>query len=367
MTDLDGHLVLPDRIMPGRLSFSDRIHAAEPRSAVPERYILPGFIDGHVHGGNGADTMDGVQAIHTLSRFHARHGTTTLLPTTITRPWADVMEALHAVAEVVRTQVPEGPMIPGAHLEGPFVSPHKLGAQPPYAIPPTADRVAEALETGCVRVVTLAPELPHAQTAIKQFAEAGVRISLGHTVADYDTSYAAICQICAVGGVAGGTHLFNAMPPITGRNPGPVTALMCSDAYAEMIFDTHHVHPATFRLAHRVMGGRLVFVTDAMRATGLPEGLSQLGGQDVMVKDGTARLPDGTLAGSVLTLDQALRNALNAGTPLLEAAALLSTNPARYLGLTDRGTLEAGKRADCVVLDSAFMVQEVWVGGTRIH
>lgn len=367
MSALDGHLVLPDRIMPGRLSFSEQIESTEARSAVPDRYILPGFIDGHVHGGNGADTMDGVEAIHTLSRFHAQHGTTTILPTTITRPWADVMDALHAVAEVVRTQIPGGPVVHGAHLEGPFVSPHKLGAQPPYAIPPTADRVAEALGTDCVRVVTLAPELPHAKTAIKQFADAGVRVSLGHTVAEYEEANAAICHICASGGVAGATHLFNAMAPITSRKPGPVTALMCSDAYAEMIFDTHHVHPATFRLAHRVMGGRLVFVTDAMRATGLPEGPSQLGGQEVMVKDSTARLPDGSLAGSVLTLDQALRNALQAGTPLLEVTALLSTNPARYLGLTDRGALEAGKRADFVVLDSTFMVQEVWVGGERIH
>lgn len=366
MPDLDGHLVLADRIMPGRVSFSEQIDATEARSTVPDRYILPGFIDGHVHGGNGADTMDGVQAIHTLSRFHAQHGTTTILPTTITRPWADVMEALHAVAEVVSTQITNGPVVHGAHLEGPFVSPHKLGAQPPFTIPPTTDRVAEALETGCVRVVTLAPELPHAQTAIRQFAAAGVRVSIGHTVAEYEETNAAICQICAAGGVAGATHLFNAMAPITSRKPGPVTALMCSDAYAEMIFDTHHVHPATFRLAHRVMGGRLVFVTDAMRATGLPDGHSQLGGQDVIVKDGTVRLPDGSLAGSVLTLDQALRNALQAGTPLLEAAALLSTNPARYLGLADRGTLDAGKRADFVVLDSAFMVQEVWVGGVRI-
>lgn len=367
MHTLSGHLVLPDQILPGTITFSENIQDISANTSVPDRYILPGFIDGHVHGGNGADTMDGVEAIHTLARFHAAHGTTTILPTTITRPWADVMDTLRAVADVVRTQCPGGPMVYGAHLEGPFVSPHKLGAQPPYAIPPTPDRVQEALATGCVKVVTLAPELPYAEEAMLQFVAADVRVSMGHTVASYEQTSKAICHVCTAGGVVGATHLFNAMAPITSRKPGPVTALMCSDAYAEMIFDTHHVHPATFQLAHKIMEDRLLFVTDAMRATGLPEGPSQLGGQDVIVKDGAVRLPDGSLAGSVLTLDVALRNALQTGTPLVKAAALLSSNPARYLGLTDRGTLEAGKRADYVVTDSSFMVQEVWVGGQRIH
>lgn len=167
-------------------------------------------------------------------------------------------------------QIPDGPMIHGAHLEGPFVSPHKLGAQPPFNIPPTPDKVSEVLATNCVRVVTLAPELPHAQTAMESFAKAGVCVSLGHTVASYEQAHQAIFHICKAGGVTGGTHLFNAMPPIESRRPGPVTALMCSDAYAEMIFDTHHIHPATFQLAQRVMPERLVFVTDAMRAAGLP-------------------------------------------------------------------------------------------------
>ncbi|MFT8675614.1 MAG: N-acetylglucosamine-6-phosphate deacetylase [Acetobacter sp.] len=366
MPDLSGQLVLPDRILPGRLSFTDRLHAITPEAHAPEQYILPGFIDCHVHGGDGADTMDGVAAIHTLSRFHARHGTTTLLPTTITNPWQDVLAALAAIAEVMRQPVTHGPDIAGAHLEGPFVSPHRLGAQPPFTLDPTPERVTQALAPGCVRVVTLAPELPHADTAMDRFAKAGVRVSLGHTTADYDQAEQAICRICAAGGVAGGTHLFNAMPGIESRRPGPCAALMCSDAYAEMIFDTHHVHPGTYRLAQRVMPDRLVFVTDAMRATGLPDGPSQLGGQDVMVENGTARLPNGSLAGSVLTLDTALRNAVAAGTPLPQAAALLSQNPARYLGLADRGALAPGHRADLVVMTPDLHVREVWVAGARI-
>ncbi|GBR46222.1 N-acetylglucosamine-6-phosphate deacetylase [Gluconobacter roseus] len=366
MSHLEGRLVLRDRIVSGRVSFDSHIRDIAPLSETTDRYILPGFIDGHVHGGGGADTMDGVAAIETLSRFHLAHGTTTILPTTITAPWPEVMDALRAVAEVCDRGVQAGPRIHGAHLEGPFVSPHKLGAQPPFNIEPTTDRVAEAIATGCVRVVTIAPELEHAPTAMKAFAYAGVRVSLGHTTTDYDGAERAICLVCAAGGTIGATHLFNAMLPIEGRRPGPVTALMCSDvAYGEMIFDTHHVHPASFRLAERMMGNRLLFVTDAMRGTGEADGPSQLGGQDVVIRDGVVRLPDGTLAGSVLTLDQALRNAVQAGMSLPKAARLVSTNAAAYLGLHDRGAIAPDMLADFTVLDDSLQVIEVWVNGER--
>ncbi|GAN89519.1 N-acetylglucosamine-6-phosphate deacetylase [Gluconobacter frateurii M-2] len=363
---LDGNLVLRDRIVPGRVTFDSHIRDLEPLKNAGKRYILPGFIDGHVHGGGGADTMDGVEAIKTLARFHMAHGTTTILPTTITAPWSEVMAALKAVAEVCKNGIENGPRIHGAHLEGPFVSPHKLGAQPPFAIPPSPDKVQDAIATGCVRVVTLAPELEHAETAMRSFAQADVRVSLGHTTTDHDGAERAICLVCGAGGTIGATHLFNAMSPIEGRKPGPVTALMCSDtAYAEMIFDTHHVHPASFRLTSRVMGDRLLFVTDAMRGTGEPEGPSSLGGQDVLIQDGVVRLPGGSLAGSVLTLDQALRNAVQAGKSLPEAAKLVSTNAAAYLGLHDRGAISPDLLADFTVLDENLCVSEVWVGGRR--
>lgn len=363
---LSGRIVLHDRILPGSIRFDTHIEAIEADTVRDDCFILPGFIDGHVHGGDNADTMDGVEAIRKLSRFHMRHGTTTILPTTITRPWGDVMQTLHAVAEVMRHPDDQGPRIHGVHLEGPFVSPHKLGAQPPFTIAPTPDKLDDVLAVGCVRVVTLAPEIDHAETAMARLAAEGVRVSIGHTVADYETTFNALCRICTSGGVPGGTHLFNAMLPVEGRNPGPVTALMCHDAsYAEMIFDTHHVHPASFTLASKVMGDRLLFVTDAMRGAGQPDGPSSLGGQDVLIRDGVVRLPNGSLAGSVLTLDQALRNAVAHGSALTLASRLVSGNPARYLGLHDRGTLDIGKLADMIVLDRDLHIRDVWIGGKR--
>ncbi|WP_336944771.1 N-acetylglucosamine-6-phosphate deacetylase [Asaia sp. HN010] len=363
---LTGQIVLADRLLPGTVHFDSHIREIEAGETSQQDYILPGFIDGHVHGGDGADTMDGAEAIRHLAHYHMRHGTTTILPTTITRPWEDVVVALKAVAKVMNAPDAEGPRVHGAHLEGPFVSPHKLGAQPPFAIAPSPERIAEVLALNCVRVVTLAPELDHADTAIASLAEAGVRISIGHTIADYETTMETIATICTCGGIPGGTHLFNAMAPIEGRKPGPVTALMCHDAsFAEMIFDTHHVHPASFRLASRLMRNRLLFVTDAMRGAGQPDGPSTLGGQDVLIEGGVVRLPNGSLAGSVLSLDQALRNAVAHGASLIEASRLVSGNAAAYLGLTDRGAIETGRLADMVVLDHTLAVKEVWVGGRK--
>ncbi|WP_336984937.1 N-acetylglucosamine-6-phosphate deacetylase [Asaia sp. HN128] len=365
---LAGQIVLPDRIVAGTLHFDTHVRAIDKNGADAPFFILPGFIDGHVHGGDDADTMDGPEAIRHMARFHMKHGTTTILPTTITRPWEDVLYALDSAASVMNTPDEDGPRIHGVHLEGPFVSPHKLGAQPPFTIAPTPERLAEILARDCVRVVTLAPEIDHADEAMRIFADAGVRVSIGHTTADFEVSWAALNRICSCGGVAGGTHLFNAMSAIEGRNPGPVTALMCHDtSYAEMIFDTHHVHPASFRLASRIMRERLLFVTDAMRGAGQPDGPSTLGGQEVLIREGVVRLPNGSLAGSILTLDQAVRNAVTHGASLSEASKLVSTNPARYLGLADRGSLTPGRLADLVVLNRDLDIEQVWVNGRKVH
>ncbi len=359
-----GHLVTPAGLLPGRLAFGTTIEAVTGETHVPDQYVLPGFVDAHVHGGGGGDAMDGVAGVATLARFHLRHGTTTLLPTTITRPWDEVLAALAAIARV--GEVAGGALVAGAHLEGPFISPHRLGAQPPFAVLPTPGRVAAALAMEVVRAVTIAPELEGAGAAMARFAAAGVRVSLGHSTATFEQATAALDAVAAAGGVAGGTHLFNAMGGVEGRAPGLAGALLASaHAHAELILDTHHVHPGAFRLAHAALGRRLLLVTDAIRATGLGDGESELGGRPVSVHGGVARLADGGLAGSVLTLDAALRHAVAAGVALPEASRLVSGNAARYLGLADRGALVPGLRADLVVLDAALRVREVWLGGVR--
>lgn len=351
---------------PGEISFGERIEAVTPGGG-GERFILPGFIDTHVHGGAGGDTLDGPEGVRTLARFHARHGTTTILPTTITNPWENVLAALAGVREVMAEGVAGGADIPGAHLEGPFISPGRLGAQPPNAVDPTPDLVAEVLGTGVVRAVTLAPELPGAAEAGLAFAEAGVRVGVGHTRADAEGVTAFLTTLSEVGARTCATHLYNAMGGIEGRTPGPAGALLADPhAFLEVILDGIHVHETSFRLACAAAPRRVLLITDAMRAAGLGDGESELGGQPVTVRNGRATLRDGTIAGSLLTLDAALRNAVRAGIPLPDASAMLSGVPARSLGLADRGRLEGGLRADLVVLDPELNVVQVYVAGIPV-
>ncbi len=368
---MSGRIVLEDRVCDGTIDFGETIAGIEAGAGAGEyrgeRIILPGFIDIHVHGGDGGDTMDGVAGIDRLARYHLRHGTTTLLPTTMTRPWPEVMDALRAVAEVRSRGLEGGPDIAGAHLEGPFISPQRLGAQPPFAIEPSLPLVREALATEVVRVVTIAPELAGADVAMRLFAQSGVRVSAGHTRCSFEQAMQGFATVRDAGGIAGATHLFNAMGGVEGRAPGLVGAVLQDrDAHAELILDTRHVHPANFRIARDILGDRLLLITDAMRGAGLGDGESELGGRAVTIRDGIARLPDGALAGSLLTMDAALRHAVTASTGLAHASRLLSGNPARYLGLHDRGVLRAGMRADIVVLDAGLQVREVWVAGRQV-
>ena len=365
MARLTGNLVTPQGLRHGTMTFSKIIEdisaTSEPRADI---YILPGFIDTHVHGGGGGDTMDGSEGVLTLAKFHLQHGTTTLYPTTITNPWNNILQALKGAKEVIQEQPSDLPDIPGVHLEGPFINPKRLGAQPPFTLEPSQELLEELLNLNVVRLVTLAPEIPNALEAANVFVRAGVRVSIGHSAATYEQVQACLETIHKAGGKAGFTHLYNAMGGLSGREPGVVgVALADESSFAELIFDTHHVHQGSFLAALNAKREHLFFITDCIRAAGLLEGKTELGGQEVTVKNGRAVLGDGTLAGSVLTLDKALRNALGVGLRLEQISKLLSTTPAQYMNLADRGRLGPGLRADLVVLDKKMNVQEVYLAG----
>jgi N-acetylglucosamine-6-phosphate deacetylase len=358
--------LLPEGVW-GRVHVEDgRVARVEPcaRGAAPERLLVPGFVDLHVHGGGGADVMDGAEGIAATAAFHLGHGTTSLCPTTITRPVEELLATLRAAGSL--GDDPRRARLLGVHLEGPFLAHERMGAQPPYELAPELSLLDRLLDAGPVATLTLAPELPNALDLIARLVERGVRASLGHSACTQDEGQAGYAA-----GAVGTTHLFNAMTGLHHRTPGLVAAALDAGPHTfhELILDLHHVHPAMVALAARTLRGRLCLVSDAIPATGLPEGESRLGGQRVFVREGQARLVDGTLAGSVLTLERAFRHALRGpklAADLSQAVRWSATNPADALGRHDLGRIEVGAWADLVLLDEHLDVLAVWRSGREV-
>ena len=309
--------------------------------------LVPGLIDEHIHGIAGHDTMRGAQDVWEMSRALARHGVTTFLPTTMNAGAEETNAALRGVRKAMEAGAP-GADIAGAHLEGPFLSPAYPGAQKPEAnLAPTIDayaRITEGAE-GAVRLLTLAPELPGAETLIPYLAKSGVAVSAGHTEASYEQVRAALSL-----GLTQMTHLFNCMSPLHHRAPGAVGAALTLPLTSQVIADGIHLHPAAVRLALAACH-RAVLITDAMEAADMPEGEYDLGGQKVFVRQGAARLAKGNLAGSTLTLERGVQNAMRFAGLSREAAVRLATeNVADALRLSDRGRIRPGLRADLCLL-----------------
>lgn len=355
MKTLSGRILTPQGLVEGRVSFTGQIEAITSTSQVDGQYILPGFIDLHVHGGGGTDTMEGEAAVRQMVAFHARHGTTALLPTTVTAPMGDIEAALKGIAAVMRQ--PQGYRVLGAHLEGPYINPQKLGAQPPFACNPTLPEVQRLAQWVPLRVVTLAAELPGALEATRWLSKQGCRVQQGHTAASYEQALAGFQA-----GACGFTHFFNAMTPLGHRQPGVVGLALEQAPTVELILDGLHVHPAAIRAVFRSLPGAYG-VTDAVAAAGMPEGSYGLGRHTVYRRGGGVYLSDGGLAGSALTMDQALRNLLAWGCSPLEASQRLSLRPAQYLGLDDLGQIAPGCQADLVVFSPDWQVQQVYIAG----
>ncbi len=365
-----GHILTPGGFVDGALAVDgDGRVAGISGSAIDERavrdtrlpIVLPGFIDLHVHGGGGRDVMEGGDAMRAVAQAHAKHGTTALLATTMTAPMDDLRAAFEGMRDMVGSPAQGAARVLGVHLEGPYINAAKLGAQPGFSRAVSLDELRELHAIAPIRLVTIAPEVAGNMEQIAALVAAGWRVQVGHTLGSYEEGVEALAR-----GAGGFTHLFNAMTPLNHRVPGMVGAALAHAQYAEIIPDLLHVHPGAIRAALRAIPC-LYCVTDSTAATGMPDGDYKLGRQVVTKCLGGVRLANGTLAGSTLTMDQALRNLVDRiGLGLADASRRLSTHAADHLRLADRGRLQPGAWADAVVLDKDLRVQDVIIEGASL-
>ena len=360
-----GRLVLDDRVQPGRVVVEDGwITAVEADpSAANGPWILPGFVDVHVHGWGGHDAMRSESSLDGMARALLHRGVTSFLPTAVTAP----LEELRAFADRVRAWMPgapeDGAAPLGFNLEGPFVSPQRVGAQNPAFVRAAAEIAFEDLEplVEGLRVTTIAPETPGAIELIRWLTERGVVVSLGHSVSTATEAHAGYDA-----GARSTTHLFNAMSGIHQHTPGlAAVALSRDDVFTELIADGHHVDRELWPLILRTKpADRLILVSDGIDLAGTPLERGTLGGLEVQVQgDRCTLVSNGALAGSVIALDTSVRNLARFGLEMPRVAAAASANPLALIGVTDRGRITAGLRADLVELDEAFAVQRVMRAG----
>jgi len=334
-----------------------------------DKYIVPGYIDIHVHGGGGSDVMDGdYEAINQIAIAHSHFGTTSFLPTKMTMDKNKIIGSLRSIHEA-KLRGTGGAEILGVNLEGPYINPEKKGAQKEEDTKKIS--IEEFLEFNqasgnLIRLVTIAPEMPGAIGLIKYLYKQGIIASVGHSNATYAQVQAGI-----EAGLSHVTHTFNAMRGLHHREPGVVgAALISPELTVEVIADGIHIHPIVLKILTKIKEAeKVVLITDAMRATGLKEGTYDLGGQEVIVTEGQARLKDGTLAGSVLTMDKAVKNMVNKiGIQLPKAIQMASFNPARSIGIDDKkGSLEPGKDADIVILNKNLETELTIVAGKIVY
>ncbi len=324
-------------------------------------YVIPGLVDVHTHGAVGEDFSDGKPAgLQPLADYYAAHGVTSYLATTMTLREEVLTPAMHAIRDF---KPRSGAKCAGVHLEGPFLSYAKRGAQAAENLhkpdPALFHRLNEA-SGGQVRLVTVACEEEGALPFIREISRI-CTVSLGHTTADYDTAMSGF-----LAGASHATHLYNGMPSLLHRAPGVIGAAFDAGASVELICDGLHIHPSVIRVTSRIFGERLNLISDSLRCAGMPDGDYELGGQPIVVKNHKATLLDGTLAGSSISLLDAVRNVVRFGLPLAGAVYAASTAPALAAGL-DAGVIAQGKAADLLVLDEDLALKAVFVDGQRFE
>ncbi len=369
---LGAKIVLPHSIEEGMaLLFDENIIGIVPESEIPAEaeiiradglYAAPGLVDVHIHGYLGEDASDGkADGIRTMAEGVMKNGVTTFLPTTMTVSMQEIETALEVVRSLqAESRTWNGAYLAGVHAEGPFINESKKGAQAGEHIKaPDADWVLKNQDI--IRLCTVAPEVDGGMDAIKKItANSCVRVSVGHTDASFEQAMEAFGA-----GATHVTHLFNAQTGLHHRKPGVVGAGLSADVYTELIADTFHVHSGLFPLIAGCKGDKLVLITDCTRAGGMPDGEYSLGGQKTIVKGIQCLLEDGTIAGSVLKLNHAVKNVMeHTDLPLYQIVAAASLNPARAIGIDGtKGSLETGKDADIILADANFEIKKTIIGG----
>ena len=374
----NGKLILHDRVETGKaVLFEDKIIGIVPVEKVPTdaeqidadgAWVTPGLFDVHIHGSGGCDTMDGTEeALHTIASTVVKNGVTRFLATSVTMPLEKTAEVFDTVRKTVGKTGKDwnAAVIEGINMEGPFIHPAYKGAHEENYI---ADFDFDFMKrySDVIRVVTVAPDKEGGMEFIRRVTgETPIKVSIGHTNATYEQAMQAIEN-----GATQITHLYNAMTPMHHRKPGVVTAALSSDVYTEMICDTIHVHPAMFQFVMNCKSkDRFVLITDCMRAGGMPQGEYTLGELKVIVDSDSARLTDGTLAGSILTLNRAIANVKKyTNQPIWEIVNAATLNPARAMGMEDRiGSLRSGCNADFAVFDEDFQTIMTIVDGEVVY
>lgn len=330
-------------------------------------YVIPGLIDVHTHGNSGADFSDGDAAgVEKMAKYLAQNGVTSFAPASMTLPYETLEKAFASARAFVDARPSDAAALRGIQMEGPFFSEKKKGAQNGAYLRNPDFEAFKALQDGCgglVRIVDVAPELEGAEEFIRK-AKALCTVSIAHTDADYDAARKGIAA-----GVTHLTHLYNAMPAIHHRKPGVIAAAAEAETVsAELISDGQHVHPASVRLAFRIFGAsRMVLISDSLRCCGMPDGEYELGGQQVFLQGGIARLADGTIAGSATNLFECMQRAVSFGISREDAIRAATYNPARQIGaLSEVGSIADGKCADFVICDAELNRKAVWLAGRKL-
>jgi N-acetylglucosamine-6-phosphate deacetylase len=363
-SEIHGKALVFDRSVRGIAGEADLPGGCE-RIEARNLYIAPGLIDLHIHGYLGADVSDGrEEGLRSMAEALIKNGVTGFLPTTMTLSWPETEKAFKTVRGFRAESQKDsflGSLVLGVHAEGPYINTLYKGAQSEAGIlPPDAEKLLAYKDI--IRIVTIAPEMPGGISFIRKIRESSdIIVSIGHSGADFEKAMEAISV-----GVTYVTHLFNAMSGLHHRNPGVVGAALTTEVFTEVIADSLHVHPGLFRLLARIKGDRLILVTDCNRASGLGDGEYTLGGQKFNVRGIECRLADGTIAGSVLKLNQAVRNLRDeGGISMAQAVAHASLYAANAIGLSSKGELEEGRDADIVLFDWEMNAHMCYIGGIR--